>query len=328
MDSRISTGFNNTGRLFAYESYASNLNRYTSRTLGNQGDVLRAIAGIMRRDSEMMQSSMLEGLPVRAIETFMSFSGHNLRRRPGFPSYSWAGWIGGVEVLIDPKFSLVPCDLVWIFWYKLSPGSLMAERVWEEDSDTAIFNDIVRDNGRGISSFLFSGLGLSTSQKEPTFTYNGPSLSYPLLQFWTASVFLKVSDVDVFNQSADLTGSDGAVCGHVLFDGYEETTFFDDNEQFELLLICGGGSILPEGEPSTPNSDTEEFEWYIFSGGGAMLPGGDPSKPKSYLEYYRVIVIEWMASGVAERRGIGRIGKEAVAKSFAPGPVWEEILLG
>jgi len=53
----------------------------------------------------------------------------------------------------------------------------------------------------------------------PTINYNGPPQKYPLLQFWTVSVFLKVGYVDVLNQSAELVGGDGAVCGRVLFDG-------------------------------------------------------------------------------------------------------------
>lgn len=317
-----------TVELFYYRQYVGNLSKYTSRALGDQGDILRAMAGIMRRDSELMGSSMLEGLPVRALEPFMLFSGRNLRRRRGFPSYSWAGWIGGIKVSIDPMFGLTLCDLVWIFWYKLTPGSPTAERVWEEDPDLAFCSDMMCENGRGISSFLFSRLGLSTSRKEPAISYLGPPLRYPILQFWTVSVFFEASNFDVFDQSTNLTGSDGTLCGDVKFDGFEETTFFDENTQFELLLISGGGSTGPEGEPSTPTSDGGQFEWLLFSGDGPLLPGTNPTEPKSYLEYFNAMVIEWMESGVAERRGSGRVEKDAIMKSLAPGPVWKEILLG
>jgi len=202
----------------------------------------------------------------------------------------------------------------------------VTERVGEEDPDLAIFSEMLCENGRDIGSFLFSGLGLQTSQKAPTMTCTGMPLRYSLLQFWTVSVFFKAGDIDV-NHSTNLTGSDGSMCGHMLFDDFEETTFFDANEQFELLLISGGGSTLLEGEPRTPESDDEQFKWLLFSAAGPMLPGVNPIEPKSYLGYYTVMVIEWIGLGVAERRGVGRIERDALQRSFAPGPVWKEILL-
>jgi hypothetical protein len=41
---------------------------------------------------------------------------------------------------------------------------------------------------------------------------------------------------------------------------------------------------------------------------------------------YNVILLEWN-EGIAERRGFGIIDKEAVERSFAPGPLWKEIFL-
>jgi hypothetical protein len=41
---------------------------------------------------------------------------------------------------------------------------------------------------------------------------------------------------------------------------------------------------------------------------------------------YNVMLLEWNG-GIAERRGIGIMYKEAVERSFTPGPLWKEIFL-
>jgi len=126
-----------------YSQYAWNLSRYTSQILGDQNDALRAMAGIIRRDSEKIASSMLESLPIRAMESFMSFVGRNLRRRRGFPSYSWTGWIGGVEVSIGTGYTMLNTNK-WISWYKVIPGMFpVAEAVgaYHRHSNSGILED-------------------------------------------------------------------------------------------------------------------------------------------------------------------------------------------
>lgn len=71
---------------------------YSRRELRFDSDTLRAVAGMARPLAKQMDTCMLQGLPVRYLDNallFMSSTG-DMRRRPGFASYSWAGWAGRV----------------------------------------------------------------------------------------------------------------------------------------------------------------------------------------------------------------------------------------
>jgi hypothetical protein len=287
---------------YACQLYASHIGIYTSRSLTNQVDTLRAMAGVMRRDSEMMQSEMFEGLPVRLLEPFLTFRGRNLRRRREFPSYSWAGWIGGIETSVENKLT----NDAWIIWYKACPitpemvSRPKYQKGWLRQlggRPTRVFGVDSEDDPEKLqrleqATAAFRSL-LAGQQLPYAPTSRHPQLQYPLLQFWTTAVYLKLSNVDVFSQSANLVGSDGAVCGQVQFNGYEETTFFDDNEQFEFILI------------------SKNTGWDLIE----------------------AVLVEWVEAGVAERRGIARIengytnSRKVLIQSFAPGPVWKEVAL-
>jgi hypothetical protein len=72
------------------EDYQIMLLYYSRRALTFQGDVLKAMGGIMRRLSVKMKCRFLEGLPTASLDLFLLFHSHGslLRRRAGFPSYS------------------------------------------------------------------------------------------------------------------------------------------------------------------------------------------------------------------------------------------------
>ncbi len=120
---------------------------------------------------------------------------------------------------------------------------------------------------------------------------------YPLLQFYTMVVFLKLGSLDVFAQKANLVGRDDVGYGNVTLDGFEGTSFFESEDPIEVLLLSE--AIGREGFASGTNS------W----------------------GFYNVMIVEWH-KGLAERRGIGLLRKEAIHKSFQPGPQWKEIVLG
>lgn len=126
---------------------------------------------------------------------------------------------------------------------------------------------------------------------------------YSVLQFWILSVFVKVTDINVFTPSAKLVDRRGAVCGRIVLDGFEDTTFFESEGPFEAILLSEADADRPDIAATACVTD-RAFEW----------------------AYYTVMLIEW-DGGLAERRGIGSIKKETVHQSFAPGPEWKEIVL-
>ncbi|KAK3328749.1 heterokaryon incompatibility protein-domain-containing protein [Apodospora peruviana] len=81
--------------LWAYQKICED---YSKRRLRNDGDALRAVAGIMRQLSLPRNTGFVEGLPDSSLDMFLLFisSRGDLRRRSGFASFSWAGWEGQI----------------------------------------------------------------------------------------------------------------------------------------------------------------------------------------------------------------------------------------
>lgn len=81
--------------LWAYQKLCED---YSRRSLRSDGDTLRAVAGISRPLAAGMATRMVEGLPGYYLDHFLLFvsDAGNLRRRPEFASFSWAGWRGSI----------------------------------------------------------------------------------------------------------------------------------------------------------------------------------------------------------------------------------------
>ena len=249
------------------------LEHYTERALTDQNDVLRALDGLIRRFSGALHCGFISGLPEKALDNFILFRlrGASSYRRRGFPSYSWAGWKGAISFDTQQPRAR---GISWVFWYGVGPSG-------------------VRKLGhrKKENPFYTHSISGDTSQTTPTPNLLNPisTLEYEILQFWTVSVYLKVNQIEVFNAKGRLFDRNGICCGSIFFDGFEETTFFENESLVECTLIS----------QTDMTSDL----------------------------YYRILVLEW-GSGVAERRGVGEIEMRAIDRSFHPGPIWKEILLG
>ncbi|KAK3306247.1 heterokaryon incompatibility protein-domain-containing protein [Chaetomium strumarium] len=274
---------------------------YTRRALTNDADALRAMAGILRRLSHKLRCRMLQGLPTSQFDRYVLLRGPAAGRRRGFPSYSWAGWRDSLGFLrigtIDTRGWLR--DQTWIVWYKGSPAGVVSP-VWDpaENLEFVPF--------RGLrTSRTMPTLDLGPGPVDTTETSQAgaePPRLYPyhLLQFWTIVIYVKLQNIDVFWPRGDLIGTDGRRCGRLGLDGFHETTFFESERPFEVILL------------SESQGDEDEVHWTV--------------RPREWKAYH-VMVIEWHG-GVAERRGLGTVLKSAVHRSFSPGPVWKEVIMG
>lgn len=123
--------------------------------------------------------------------------------------------------------------------------------------------------------------------------------NYPMLQFWTLTIWLKLGEVDVFRANARLIGRDGKLCGRVHLDGFEETTFFDGDGPFMFIRLC-----------------THEVSMQGLFGEAS----------NEIVDSYMAMMVERLGS-IVEKNGLGGILRDAVTRSFNPGPAWEEIIL-
>ena len=298
------------------------MEEYSKRALTYQADGLRAVAGVTRKYSEGLRCGAVEGLLTSAFDFFLLFRGERggLRRRPPLPSYSQAGWQGGIVFEThdserrEDRWAgwLIPDWLskhTWIVWYKRRPMQ-EPELIWqlgEEDQEPPY------PSGR---SFMCEGvtesLGrLSTNPTSPC-SVREPIPSYPLLQFWTLAVFFQPQGVDVIRQTVTIGDRHGSLCGKLWADSFEEEQQWigGDTGVLEVILLSETGFF------ATSLRTEKEF-----------APSQGSTPPAYSSKCYYVMVLKRGDNGTDERIGIGLVMAEAVPRSLAPGPVWKEVLL-
>ncbi|KAJ4317165.1 hypothetical protein N0V84_007469 [Fusarium piperis] len=223
--------------------YCEMLFYYTARTLTDQNDVMRAMAGVIRRVSEKTKSRFIQGLPTAAWDSFITFTALNsiLRRRRGFPSYSWCGWQGRIS-LEPPTNWNSWLTKTWIIWYKRSPSGI-TNLVWDPAANESFpFHDKSYVGYRHRQKFEPPvPLGFPTTRTAVTEALELPSPMppYPVLQFWTLALYLKLDHLNVFDGKSRLRGKSGAECGHTFLDGFEESEFFSSKEPYEFIVRFG-----------------------------------------------------------------------------------------
>jgi len=301
--------------------YGTMLFYYTKRALADQNDAPRAMAGIIRRFTEVMKCRFLEGLPTALFDWFIVFSafGNALHRRSSFPSYSWTGWRGSIDFAPHSDLMADSSDgngwfrkRTWIIWYKRSPSGV-TNLVWDPGANDSFSSQDMTCLGYRNRSIFSDGRPISkqlnTRRTRPTeeVSFSRTVPAYPVLQFWTLSVFYNIADIDVFEATGYLTDLNNAKCGFASLDGFEETTFFESSGPFEVILLSELSSHRYSNKLNSP-----------FNSSHPEVVGQWP--------YYNVLLLEWQA-GIAERRGFGIIFQRAIEYSLAPGPVWKEIFL-
>ncbi|KAH9860702.1 hypothetical protein J1614_012034, partial [Plenodomus biglobosus] len=86
------------GFLPSFWAYQKLCEEFSRRKLRDEGDALRALAGVTRPMAAAMDTIMVEGLPGYYLDHFLLFIATNgdLQRRDRFASFSWAGWGGDI----------------------------------------------------------------------------------------------------------------------------------------------------------------------------------------------------------------------------------------
>ena len=92
-------------RSAVFAEYTRAIEEYTHREISYQSDVLNAFAGLLHIFSRFFRSKTLLGLPESLLDVALLWRPtRQLQRRSGFPSWSWAGWVG--RVAYDEPFTL------------------------------------------------------------------------------------------------------------------------------------------------------------------------------------------------------------------------------
>ena len=92
-------------RSAVFAEYTRAIEEYTHREISYESDVLNAFAGLLHIFSRFFRCKTLLGLPESLLDVALLWKPtRQLQRRSGFPSWSWAGWVG--RVAYDEPFTL------------------------------------------------------------------------------------------------------------------------------------------------------------------------------------------------------------------------------
>jgi hypothetical protein len=125
--------------------------RFQLRNLTCEDDAIKAMSGIVGRVAEPMGTEFLEGLPVNIFPdallflqlpgTFVMRNSPPPRRRPAFPSWSWAGWTHAkfswdAGLFDNPRICETPIYGRRTTWYSIRPKE-KPQLVWKPSSEAS-----------------------------------------------------------------------------------------------------------------------------------------------------------------------------------------------
>ncbi|KAI1328550.1 heterokaryon incompatibility protein-domain-containing protein [Xylariaceae sp. FL0255] len=273
--------------------------KYSTRNLGFQSDQVVAMAGICRRLADYAQCTLLFGNPVPAIDWFLLFypGMKGLKRRDIFPTWSWAGWFGQIYYNYGSgNVTKWTTASTWINWYKREPSG-----------EVALISDGT-DRRKAKANELFGTL-CDTIETEPTreVVDGGSGVKYTMLQFWTVSTKFSLRKIE--QEQADRT-----IVSYGLYWTPSTHEVIDKNG-----VSCG---FVTLDDPDSPWKNNESVELILLSlSAEKKLPTGDTA-----ARYLWVLMIEWQ-DAIAERKGVGKINRDALTFSLEPGMSWKQILL-
>jgi hypothetical protein len=114
------------------------VSQYTLRNLSYQGDILNAFAGIKDMFGTEGSIELCFGLDKETLGLGLLWQSGLLKRRVSFPSWSWAGWIGPVQMVSyrGPSAKWIT-QKSWINWYLIDPQNdfhLLPQLEWKPDA--------------------------------------------------------------------------------------------------------------------------------------------------------------------------------------------------
>ncbi|KAI1740609.1 heterokaryon incompatibility protein-domain-containing protein [Xylaria scruposa] len=282
--------------------------KYTTRELKMPTDYVFAMAGVCRRLADYANCSLLFGIPVPALDWFLLFypNKNGLRRRDIFPSWAWSGWYGQIDYYNrSGDVTNWTANSTWITWYKKEPSGELS----------AVCDQTERRASRANELF---GQLCDVSRIEPSreLADEQSERQYTVLQFWTISANFTLRKVNQEEgeklmwsylmywspTTYELVDGNGTNCGFITLDDPTSTNENDKGAEFILLSLSAQqsqGAVAPDSSDQTTDTGGRHF-W--------------------------VLMIGW-TKGVAERKGIGKIHRKALASALDHDVSWKEIVL-
>ena len=223
---------------------------YPRRELTYPSDILRACHGLIRKLSTSIGVHFLEGLPAPLDQSLLfartQLPNERSARRVGFPSYSWTGWQyipvwkvdeerGHMVRVSEGLIEQVRVKRTWIQWHcNTSYGDL---NVIDMRGNRTKLTTLEYLSGQKILTDRHYMFPPWSNASQPLLK-NIPGRSYDLLNFWTISVFLWLSNPfksDTYGNPpwCETYGKDRFPCGKLEQD--TDDIYTDTIGEFALL---------------------------------------------------------------------------------------------
>jgi len=310
-----------------HTNYRWALSKYARLNITKNEDILDALSGVMKR---IGVGECFQGLPVDYLDHALFWQGSRLKRRQEFPSWTWAGWSGGLTYVSE--------ELDYVHLYGDAERYPNGEhRQWVHEASEMELMQLYLKHATWIVYYVWDNQntgheprwlrggrptdGVSSATEAHEARFPGlpcktlPSKSYrhsfdqtplvirtkvTLLHFWTVSAYYEVRH-NTLGTGGEMLDSESNPVGSCDFDRKP------NSEDMEAPRSCHEFIVIYE------EGDLSYERW----------------RSSSYIpsKKYRVIMIEWNGD-IAERIGSGYLQREGVFKSCRRPMKWKEIVLG
>jgi hypothetical protein len=306
----------------SFRKYCQLVTGICSRAMTNPGDILHAFTGISNIFSSSMKCQMVWGLPTSYFDyalLFESLATIHIRRRPGFPSWTWAGWKEPDKTNGDyPGSLLIYYDTLQDYvmfneveWYStlLSDPNNSNNHHQEEQRHGLINSKIPKASSVSVLDTVRSSWRPSSlMERSPVPDGLTKEEQYMLLIFQTSC-----ATIDVVYNSCALGG---------VFD----TLLSSDGLKRTINLRREAAAANRKGIRRIQENDFEIRKVEFLVLGTVMLKENQDKEPSTVNVYLKLMAIQTDHRGVSERIGLVD-DKVAVCDWVAWKPQWRTVFL-
>lgn len=293
-----------------FVQFTSAVELYTRRELTNANDILNAFTGIEQVLEKRLNTTIFFGLFETMMDSSLIWeSTKRLIRRPGFPSWTWAGWLGEIQ------WKFVEEATSWIEWHvEDAEGHDFPPQVRPRISPPIPWQSHRKRVVRKLVDNPNPLLHFDTISTQ--FTLISPSLIHksiisPLRKRLTGPSALSTvrpAPADPGLIRAGIADRDGVWCGTIDLD---ETWMNRVGQSLEFLVMSRVTGFTEDELANWEGTLPDDVE--------------DILAQRNYGVYNVLLVTEHR--GMHYREGLGRVLVSSLSKALEPGPCWRNILL-
>ncbi|PQE09733.1 hypothetical protein CJF30_00009666 [Rutstroemia sp. NJR-2017a BBW] len=285
-------------------SFHNMVRDYTARHLSHESDGLNAISGVLTHFGHGVHEDFLCGLPVSTLFEYgmlWYFNTTARRRKPTssgalFPSWSWVGWVGGVD---------------WDYQVKEEhrmDARIIAEWSLEYDGGILHSKDLkLPSAGAGVGS-IFEAEQNNHENKSMSVIQTGFLIFDTKLAkfsvaetYWNRSTPLDDAKYPEKGLYRIMHGDTWIGSVHLEASAVAELSIHNGTTQDFIALSKSGGGVVPFMIDEYPYNWDDPNQVYYYS---------ETLTAEDEVDIYNVMMIIW-EKGVAYRRGIGQVHKKS-----------------